>query len=257
MVIVEENHEYSDIIGNSQAPYINSLANSYGLATNWTAVSHPSLPNYMAMSSASTQGITDDTGFTVNADNIANQLANAGYSWKAYMEGMPSPCFSGDSGPYAKKHDPFMFYSDIINTPAQCNRVVPFTQFGTDLSAGALPDFVWITPNLDNDMHDGSIAQGDSWLSSHLGPVLTSSWFTGGATVIVTWDEGTSDQSVSGSSGGGGHIPMIVITAGKGHSTLAAAGNHDGMVRSIEEWFGLPRLNGAASAANGDLSPLR
>ena len=124
-----ENAEYPEVIGSPSAPYINSLAGRYGLATQSYAVTHPSLPNYLALTSGSTHGIDSDcTSCSVSAPNIVDQLEAAGLTWKAYMEDLPHPCFLGASaGGYAKKHDPFAYYVDIASDRARCERIVPFS----------------------------------------------------------------------------------------------------------------------------------
>ena len=136
-VIVMENHSASQIIGSAAAPFINELAASYGLAANYTAVSHPSLPNYLALTGGSTFGLsTDCTGCFQNAPNIAvDRVAASGRAWRAYMESMPSPAFVGDAYPYMQKHDPFVYYDNIRTDPAQFANVVPYTQLAKDLSA--------------------------------------------------------------------------------------------------------------------------
>src|SRR6266699_2252794 len=151
--IVMENEESSSLIGNSAAPYINGLAQSYGLATQYYAISHPSLPNYLAMTAGSTFGISSDcTTCWVGATNLADQIEAGGRSWKAYLEGMPSACFVGDAYPYMQKHNPWIYYHDIRTNAARCTaHVVPFTQLGADLASGSVPSYVWITPNMCND----------------------------------------------------------------------------------------------------------
>ncbi|HEY2161387.1 MAG TPA: alkaline phosphatase family protein, partial [Solirubrobacteraceae bacterium] len=146
-VIVMENEELSDIIGSPDAPYINSLARRYALARSMYAIAHPSLPNYLALTGGSTFGIDSDcTGCDVHATSIVDQLEPAGLSWKAYMEDLPHPCFTGaGSGDYAKKHDPFAYYTRITNNPARCNRIVPLSQLAVDERTGALPRYIWIT----------------------------------------------------------------------------------------------------------------
>src|ERR1700741_4049683 len=131
-----ENHGYDEIIGAADAPYLNKLAARCGVAANYVSVSHPSLPNYLALTGGSTFGITSDcTDCTVNASGLAEQLAGAPLSWKAYMEDLPHPCYTGaGSGEYAKKHDPFMYYTPLSTNPAQCNRVVPLSQLASDES---------------------------------------------------------------------------------------------------------------------------
>src|SRR5436305_303324 len=180
-VIVMENHSYAEIIGSSSAPYINSLVAKGGLATNYSAVAHPSLPNYLALSAAGTLGVTTDcTTCWQSSGDIGDVLDNAGVSWKAYLESMPSACYVGDSYPYAEKHDPFVYFNDIRNNSSRCtSHVVPYGQLATDLrSASTTPRFGWITPNMCNDMHDCAVATGDTWLSAQVPQILASPAFT-------------------------------------------------------------------------------
>ena len=169
VVIVMENKEYSDVLGNAAAPYLNGLARRYGVATQSFAISHPSLPNYLALTSGSTHGITSDcTSCSVRAPNIVDQLTNAGISWKAYLEGYPAPCFTGASaGDYAKRHNPFIYYNDIAGNPARCSHLVGFGALTADLRAGRLPTFAWITPNLCDDTHDCGVADRRSLPRPH------------------------------------------------------------------------------------------
>jgi hypothetical protein len=256
MVILMENREESSVIGRSDAPYMNQLASSYGLATHWYGVSHPSLPNYLALISGSDQGVHDDgTQYSFAGQTLVDQLAARGVGWKAYMEDMPSPCFGGpSSGRYAKKHDPFVYFRSITGTPAQCARVVPHTQLATDLAAGTAPPFLWVTPNLCNDGHDCDNRTADSWLRGEMQTVMGSAWYRQGGSVIITWDEGSS---VSGCCAvpAGGQIPTIVVTAA-GQRRLDAPGDHLGTLRALEEVYGVGYLAGAGSATHGDLRPL-
>jgi acid phosphatase len=121
-VLLMENEEYGDIIGSSSTPYINGLARRYSLARAMYAVSHPSLPNYLALTGGSTFGITSDcTDCSVRATSLVDQLEQRGLTWKAYMEDLPRPCFTGaGSGGYAQKHDPFAYYTRITGDPARC-----------------------------------------------------------------------------------------------------------------------------------------
>src|ERR1700694_2759138 len=166
-VIVMENRSYGQVVGNG---YIAQLAAQYGVATDYHGVSHPSLPNYLAMTSGSTWGITDDGYHPLAAGGIGAQLDAAGMPWRAYMEGMGSNCMVNGNR-YALKHDPFPFYADAC--PPQ---VVPFAQFDTDI-AGNVPRFVWITPDQCHDGHDCSTAVADQWLSQTVPKSLaTSAW---------------------------------------------------------------------------------
>ena len=174
LFIIEENQSIGAIIGNSAAPYINGLANQYGLATQLSDLSHPSLPNYLGLTSGSIKDNPQDTtpqDETYGGPSLGSELSDAGVSWKAYMEDMPQACDLTDQfgpGNYDVTHNPFMYYDTIRTTPAECDNDVPYTQLATDLAANALPDFMWITPNLEHDMHNGTIQQGDTWLSQQL-----------------------------------------------------------------------------------------
>jgi hypothetical protein len=197
-VILMENHASSQIIGNSNAPYINSLAQQYGLATDYAAVAHPSLPNYLALVGGSTFGITSDctTCFVHQPNLAADRVTPSGRTWKAYMESMPSPCLVGNSGRYVQKHDPFMYFDDIRKT-GQCQRVVPMTSLAGDLrAANSTPNFAWITPNLCDDMHDCSVATGDAWLGNTVPTILNSPAYTSqNSLVLITWDEDDGSQA--------------------------------------------------------------
>src|SRR5439155_16137790 len=157
VLIVMENHEYSSIIDSPEAPYLNGLAGRYGLATQYFANAHPSLPNYLDLLAGSDFGIHDDgESYVLQGQSLVDQLEPEGLTWRAYMDGMPAnePCTfpSGGDG-YAKKHDPFSYFADIQEDAATCRNVLPYSRFAPDLSAG-LRNFTWITPNLCHDMHD-------------------------------------------------------------------------------------------------------
>lgn len=248
-----ENNEYGNIIGNSSAPYINNLANQYGLATQYYAVSHPSLPNYLAMSAGNTFGITSDcTTCWVNATNLADQIEGSGRTWKAYMESMPSACYIGDAGEYAQKHDPWIYYNDIRTNATRCaGHIVPYTQFGTDMASGNAPNFVWITPNLCNDMHDCSVNTGDTWLSQNVPTILNSSTFKNGGVLFITWDEGSTSAGCC-TYAAGGQVAMLVISplANAGFKSSTAE-DHYSLIATIEDSWGLGRLNNAACSCSG------
>ena len=255
-VIVMENEEFSDVIGSSQAPYINSLARRYALARSMYAIAHPSLPNYLALTGGSTFGIGSDcTGCSVRASSIVDQLEHAGLSWKAYMEDLPHPCFTGaGAGEYAKKHDPFVYYNGIVARPARCGRVVPLAELARDERAGALPRYVWISPNLCHDMHDCGVATGDRFLSKLVPPLLSALGPRG--LLFITWDEGSSDDGCCRLAFGG-HI--VTIAAGglaRRGARLRTPADHYSLLQTIEDVLGLPRLRGAACACTPSLEPL-
>jgi hypothetical protein len=252
-VIVMENHEYNSVIGNPAAPYTNDLVASYGLATNYFGASHPSLPNYLALTAGSTFGIASDcTTCFVSATNIADQVEASGRSWKAYMEDMPVPCYMGaSSGNYAMKHNPFIYYNDIRDNPARCAaHVAPFTQFWVDMSSGRVPDLVWITPNMCNDTHDCPVGTGDAWLRSVVPTITGSAAFRNGGVLFITWDEGSSNAGCCSGSWGG-HVATLVIApnAIRGFRS-ATAENHYGLLRTIEDGFHLAHLGAAGWASN-------
>jgi phosphatidylinositol-3-phosphatase len=238
VLVVFENHEATAIAGNPDAPTFDALARRYATLTDYDAVTHPSLPNYLALVSGSTQGITSDcTDCVVRARNLADTLEAAGKTWKTYAEDLPKPGFTGGSaGRYAKKHDPFLYFRDIASSPGRRRRVVPFPRLAHDLARHRLPDFSLVVPNLCNDMHDCSAATGDAWLKAHVVPLLRSPQLRGGV-VFVVFDEGTSD------TGSGGHVEALALgpTVRRG-ATFTKPTNHYGLLRTIEDSWGLPRL---------------
>lgn len=255
-VIVLENHEYGDIIGSRSAPYLNSLARRYGLATGMYAITHPSLPNYLALTGGSTFGIDSDcTDCSVGATSIVDQLERAHLSWRAYMEDLPRPCFTrASAGDYAKKHDPFAYYTRVAGDHARCAIIVALTRLGADERAGALPTYSWISPNLCHDMHDCSASTGDRFMAG-LVPALLRGLGPRGL-LFLTWDEGSSDHGCCRLASGG-HIVTIVAGAGaRAHARLATPTDHYSVLQTIEDLLGLGRLRGAACACTPSLQPL-
>jgi hypothetical protein len=270
MVIVLENKEYSTVVGDTaNAPYINNtLIPNFELLTNIFSVTHNSLANYLA----DTSGVVSNPAMTThdctacgpfNVENIVHEMSVAGVSWKAYIEDMPSVCYAGTtpSGNYAKKHNPFVYYTDIVST-SLCTNVVPFTLFSADLSGSSPPNFMWVTPNLVHDMHltasTGTtalqLAAGDAWLNTQITFIQGTSWYVNGGTIVVTWDEGTTGFGFNGSAGG--HIPTILISNHlQGAGQYAASGNAYALERGLEEEFGISLIEATADKANGDFKP--
>ncbi len=255
-VILMENEEYGDIFGSRSTPFIDRLARRYALASQMYAITHPSLPNYLALTGGSTFRISSDcTDCTVRATSLVDQLERAGISWRAYMEGLPRPCFSGaGAGEYAKKHDPFAYFTKIAGDRARCGHVVPLARLYADERDRGLPRFVWITPNLCHDMHDCDPPTGDRFLSKLVPPLLAALGRHG--LLVLTWDEGTSDDGCCRLASGG-HI--VTILAGPGARAGARLGtpvDHYSVLQTIEDVLGLPRLRGAACACTPSLAPL-
>ena len=190
-------------------PYLNSLISKYALATQYYADTHPSLPNYLWITSGSADGITADVcGVTVSNDNMVREMAGAGVSWKSYQEGLPSVGFLGcSSGNYAEKHNPFAYFSDVQNNSVQRDNMVPFTEFAADLASGTLPRFSFITPNPQYDAHDGTLAASDNWLKTNIAPLLSTPMFQPGGSglLIIVYDEGTDNTN------GGGQVAWVAI----------------------------------------------
>ena len=256
VTIVMENKEYGDVIGSSEAPYVNRLARRYGLATASYGVGHPSLPDYLALTSGSTHGIASDcTDCHVRARNIVDQLSAARLTWKAYMEDLPTPCFRGASaGGYAKKHDPFMYYDDVADDPARCHRVVPLGRLGRDLRRGRLPTYAFISPNLCDDTHDCGVATGDRFLA-HLVPTLLRAVGPQGY-VVLTWDEGTTDRGCCAGSDGGRIATIVAGRLVRRGSRLRRPVDHYGVLRTVEDTLGLGHLGAARDRRHGGLRSL-
>lgn len=252
-IIVLENKEASRILGNPDAPYLNHLAAQYAQATNYYAIRHPSLPNYLALTGGDTFSITRDCrDCFVAADNIVTQLEAAGRSWKAYMEDMPSPCFVGDVPPlYRQKHNPFIYYDNIRTNPARCNQIVPFTEFAADLQAGVLPDFVWITPSMCHDMHDCSVNEGDAWLETWVSQILVSPTWQKNGVLFITFDEGKTDAGCCKYAAGGQIVTLVISPLVRPGFKSDISYDHYSLLRTIEDTWGLPQLG----RANCDCSP--
>jgi hypothetical protein len=256
VVLVMENKERSRVIGSAAAPYLTGLARANGQALAGFGVRHPSLPNYIALVSGSTQGITSDcTSCTANAPNLAGQLERAHRSWKAYLEGLPGPCARpAQAGRYVKRHDPFAYDDAIARDRSRCRRRVPLSQLAGDVRGDRLPDFAYVAPDLCHDTHDCSVATGDRFLARLL-PGLISALGPHGF-LVVTYDEGDSDAACCGDPGGG-RIPMVVVGRDvRAGATMRRPIDHYGVLRSIESAFGLPKLGAARGARHGSLAPL-
>ncbi len=234
VIVMEENHSFSSIIGSSSAPFINSLAQQGALFTQSFGVEHPSQPNYLDLFSGANQGITDDTcPHTFATENLATELAAAGLSFTGFSEDLPSAGSTVcTSGAYARKHAPWINFSNVPTTANQ-----PFTSFPTDFTT--LPTVSIIDPNLNDDMHDGTIAAGDTWLQQHINAYLQFAQTHNGL-LIVTWDE---DDSASGNQ-----IPTIFVGPMVKQGQFTETINHFNILRTLEDMYGLTKVGGAATA---------
>ena len=242
-----ENH---DVMGSSSAPFFNSIASKCGLATNYHNVTHPSLPNYVAATSgtASLEQLYSDCSPSDDCSSSAPSIFGQGETWKAYEESMPSSCDPSNSGDYAVRHNPPAYYPALTTCSAND---VPYPQLATDLASNALPAFSFITPNVIDDMHDGTVAQGDTWLSVAVPALLSSDAFTQRRSLLfVTWDE--NDDSP------GNEVATLVIARDvPAGFTSQVPYNHYSLLRTIETAWGLAPLtaNDAAATAMSDFFP--
>jgi len=241
-----ENKNYSSIVGSSSAPYENQIAQQCGLATNYHAISHPSLPNYIALVAGSTLGVTDDSppsSHPLTGNNLFQQVSAS----KGYAESMPSNCLLTDSGQYAVRHNPYTYFTPIRT---QCqSRDVPMGtassgNFHNDVAGGTLPPFSFVTPNLCNDMHDCSVATGDAYLANLVPTILAGpDYQSGHLLVVITFDEN------GGASGN--QVYAAVISPFTTPGTQSATNfTHYSLLRTTEEILGVPLLGGASSAAS-------
>ncbi len=267
-IILMENTDWSAIKGNPQAPYINktllpkaSHAEQY---FNPPGI-HPSLPNYLWLEAGTNFGILDDNPPSIDHQSttmhLVTLLQNARIPWKGYMEDIKgNDCPLVDSGLYAVRHDPFVYFDDVTNmlNPASANCIAhlrPFTELATDLGNNTVPRYNFITPNVCDDMHDvcksNRIQQGDDWLSANVPTILKSTAFKNGGALFITWDE--ADPT------GDGPIGMIVLSPsakGNGYENFIHY-THSSTLKTFEEIFAVsPLLGDAATSTTQDLSDL-
>jgi hypothetical protein len=250
VVVVEENHNYGDVVANGSAPYLNGLANQYGLATNYFANGHPSIPNYFELTTGKTLTLIDlltPDVFPVSDDNVARELLAAGKTWKSYAEDLPSIGYiGGDTGKYAVSHNPLAYMTDVQNDATQKQNLAPFTHFSVDLSTGSLPDYSFIVPNLCNDGHDCTLSTADNWLKTNIDPLIQSPMFQKDGLLIIVFDE----ADLTDFTAGGGHVAAIVVSplAKNGYKSIAFY-QHQSVLRLALEGLGVTKLPGDAASA--------
>ena len=263
IVIVFENHEFDSVVGNQAMPNFNRYAAGNTLLTQYYAIMHPSLPNYLAVFGGDTFGVTTDCeDCFISAPNLMDQVEASERTWRAYFQDMPHPCFVQDTAIYVQKHNPFMYFDDIRLDPTRCARsVVPLGQLETDLAAGTLADFVYIMPNScvsTDDIYsnpDCSLSLADGWLGGvmkmlqdYLDPRATSE----PSLIVLTWDEGQGSHSCCGlPAEAGGRVATVLV------SPLAKSGfrddtpyTHYSILKTFESAWGLPLLGHAEDEQN-------
>lgn len=241
MVVLENTDEVNAIA----QPFLSELASRGALLRNYHALTHPSLPNYIAMVAGSTYGVVDDKALVLDAPHLGDLFDARGLRWKVYAEGYPGDCFTGlQSGRYVRRHVPFLNFASLQNDRARCNAaIVNATEFDADIAADALPAFAMYIPDLDNDGHDTGVAFADAWLRRRFGPLLDDPQFMKGTLLIVMFDEGTTSG------------PNVVYCAFYGAGIAAPTVNRDfydhySLLRTIEEIFHLGTLQRNDEAAD-------
>jgi len=256
-VLVEENHSYSSVIGNPAMPYTNSLAQQYALATSYYANAHPSLLDYFMLTVGQTIAADDTYTGTVSADNVVRALTAAGKTWKAYAQSLPNRGHTGASVyPYAKDHNPFAYFDDVLKDPTQAANMVPFAQLVTDIQNNSLPDYGFIIPNLNNDGHDcppgmaacadiHKVAQIDDWVRTNIAPLISSTAFAN-SVLVYTWDESV----VTDRTNGGGHVATILIGSAvrKGYQSTTTY-QHQSTLKLTMQLLGVGDYPGLAATA--------
>jgi phosphatidylinositol-3-phosphatase len=223
-IITEENHSYEDVVGNRDMPYYNQLIQQFGLATQFYAEQHSSLPALMwLVAGAPVEPNNDTDSCHHDEDNVVRELLKQGYTWRSYQENLPYTgflgLFGGTNDLYYRRHNPLIDFSDVCPGTGQEHNSVPFSQMAADFADGNTVNFAYITPNSDEDAHNGSLAQADQWLQANVPAILARPEFsTGGDGILfIVWDEGTlyKDNRCSGDVKGkqrcGGRTATLVI----------------------------------------------
>lgn len=257
-IVLLENTQYSDVIGISSMPFLNSVANQNAIATNYFANTHPSLPNYFMLTTGQT--ITSDDAFsgTVSDDNIVRELNRAGRTWRVYAESLPSVGYLGnDVDSYLRHHNPFVYFSDVVDSMVQQQNVVPFSQLATDLSNSALPNFSFIVPNAVDDAHSCPSSNpscstadlhsaADQWLQTNIGPLLSNPVFATDGLLVIVFDESISSDLQNG----GGHVAMVLAGPGVKHGFRSTTlYQHESTLRMMLKRLGITNYPGSAASA--------
>lgn len=187
VIVIFENTNYSDAI---KRPFFNQLAMSGAHFSNFSALTHPSQGNYIALTSGGLAGVQNDNAHNLQVKNIADLLEASGLTWKVYAESYPGNCFTGDSsGGYARKHNPFISYLDIQKNPSRCANIVNATEFDKDAAQGTLPNYVFYVPDMKNDGHNTNVTYADQWYKKRFSPFLNNPQFMENTVLISTFDE--------------------------------------------------------------------
>jgi phospholipase C len=232
-LIVMENHSTEEALRGS---FTASLASKYGVANNYHAVSHPSVPNYLALTSGSTWGVRDDSYYSLPRQDLGDQLTKANVTWRAYMEGLVDGDCLNSPLPYDPGHNPFVYYGGACPS-----NVVSLSAQAADLaSASAAPRFSWVTPDMCHDTHNCDVSVGDDWLRQEVGAIMASNAWKSNGVLFITWDE--DDNSTDN------HVLTLVVTPSGGHHVSNKMYTHYSLLATVEDLLGVGRLGLAAQA---------
>jgi phospholipase C len=256
IVVVEENRSFEQIIGSPAAPFLNHLAAHGSLLTRSYAVTHPSLPNYVALLSGRLPIRGDCRRCTFAGPTLVDQLEADHISWAAYFQALPRPCSPvSQAGPYTEAIDPFMHAAGIRDHPSRCDRVLPFGRFPADLAAGRLPTVVFVMPDLHHEMHSGPVRVADAWLHQFVGQLKADPVWGQETRLVVTFDE-SRDRDVRSCCDGlgrGGRIATIIAGPRVPPGRDPTPYTHYSLLRSIEAAYGLGFLGHAGDPATATI----
>jgi acid phosphatase len=257
VIVLEENKAYSEVIGNPVMPFLSGLGRQYAIGANYFATGRESLPNYFMLTAGQPVGDNTFSG-VVTDDNVVRELTAAGKTWKVYAQSLPHAGYLGENvSPYVKRHNPFVYFSDVVNNATQQANVVPFTQFAVDLANNALPNYSFIVPDNFNNSHDcppgmqtcsleQTLANADNWLSDNIGPLLNSSAFQQNGLLVIVFDESNESDTQLG----GGHVPLVIagprVKRGFVSNTLF---QHPSLLRLSLETLGISTIPGDGASA--------
>jgi len=233
MIVILENKDYQDVM---DLPFMSKLAREGANLIRFFAETHPSLPNYIALTSGSLHGLNSNSGEIIDVSHIGDLLEAKRMTWQVYAEGFPGDCFTGaKKGNYVRRHVPFLSYRNVVSDPARCNKIVEASQLRTDIQKGGLPDYALFIPDIKNSGHDTNLKHVDQWLARTFSPLIQNAQFMKDMLLVVTFDEGSSSKD--------NHIYTILLgDSVRAGSVSSVTYNHYSLLRTIEDAFGLGTL---------------